>query len=191
MMSDDIADYRKHIAACGVCQQAMADQLDQLDLTAETIGALCLEGKQRLQVVAGVILDRKIHNIAAQQKKWKHEGRLRMMVFEVGKYYRHSGHGDELHILGAVTGSLYHMGPLILVAEEFGSGKPMFVGSDEASAENWSECPPWFVDEENARVLQALVECNDACTRTGCFKCGGSGLIGQRSRCPGQRAHRA
>jgi len=106
------------------------------------------------------------------------------MNFEVGKYYRHAGCSEELHIIGAVTGSIYHMGPVILVAEEFGNGAPLFVGADETSAENWTECPPWVVDEKHSRVFQAILKVNDTCVRHGCSYCGGSGLtVGPRSQC--------
>ena len=109
------------------------------------------------------------------------------MIFEVGKYYKHPT-GSSMKILGAVTGSIYHMGPLILVAEDFGDGKPSFVGADKTSAENWTECAPWIVDEKHSRVLQAPEGVNDECTRTGCPKCGGSGRVGSTELwhlCPG------
>lgn len=79
------------------------------------------------------------------------------MRFEVGKYYRHVGRPDyELHVLGAVTGSIYHMGPVILVTEGLGEGTPGFVGSSEAAAENWAECAPWVIDKKKAAVSSAV-----------------------------------
>lgn len=59
------------------------------------------------------------------------------MVFEIGKYYKHSG-GGYLHILGEIKTTMWFD---CFVAEEAGHGnselKP--VGKDETSAQNWSE----------------------------------------------------
>jgi len=118
------------------------------------------------------------------------------MKFEVGKYYRHSNPCvAQLHVMGAVTGSVYHMGPVGLVAEEFGTGRvklvgadetsaPRLVGADETSAENWSECAPWVVNEEEGNVYEAIEEINDVCANHGCVYCGGSGFqVSPRSKC--------
>ena len=107
------------------------------------------------------------------------------MNFEVGKYYKHANPCvPSMKILGAVTGSVYTMGPLTLVAESFGDGKASFVGADETSAENWSECAPWVVNEKEANVFEAVEEINDACANHGCMYCGGSGFqFGPRSKC--------
>ena len=64
------------------------------------------------------------------------------MKFEIGKYYEHTT-GKKLHIItGYKRGeSVMSMGPG-LVAEE-PDGGIVLVGSDEESAMNHTETPPW------------------------------------------------
>jgi hypothetical protein len=57
------------------------------------------------------------------------------MVFEIGKYYKHSG-GGVMHIIGAVKTTLYGW---CLIAEEHGSASLKPIGRDEDAAQNWSE----------------------------------------------------
>jgi len=57
------------------------------------------------------------------------------MVFEIGKYYKHSG-GGMMHIVSAGKTTLYGW---CLIAEEHGGCNLLPVGSDETAAQNWSE----------------------------------------------------
>jgi hypothetical protein len=57
------------------------------------------------------------------------------MVFEIGKYYRHSG-GGIMHIVGGAKTTMYGW---CLIAEEQASSNLKPVGSDETSAQNWRE----------------------------------------------------
>ena len=59
-----------------------------------------------------------------------------MIVFEIGKFYQHSG-GGKLHILGELDTTMW--GKLCLIAEEDGDSILRPVGKDEASAFNWQE----------------------------------------------------
>lgn len=57
------------------------------------------------------------------------------MVFEVGKFYRHTG-GQELAILGELETTMYGK---CLVAETNKSGNFMPVGRDESATQNYTE----------------------------------------------------
>jgi len=57
------------------------------------------------------------------------------MVFNVGKYYKHTA-GTMIHIIGAAKTTLYGW---TLLAEEAGYGNFKPIGQDESSAVNWME----------------------------------------------------
>jgi hypothetical protein len=59
------------------------------------------------------------------------------MVFEVGKYYKHTG-GGYLHILCEAETTMW-MDPLIAESAGHGDGRLVPVGKDEAAAVNWTE----------------------------------------------------
>ena len=57
------------------------------------------------------------------------------MIFEIGKYYRHSG-GGVMHIVSSAKTTMYGW---CLIAEEHGISNLKPVGSDEVSSQNWTE----------------------------------------------------
>jgi hypothetical protein len=58
------------------------------------------------------------------------------MVFEIGKYYRHTGGGGVMHIVSGAKTTQYGW---CLIAEEHGYPNLLPIGSDEQSAVNWKE----------------------------------------------------
>ena len=60
------------------------------------------------------------------------------VVFEVGKYYKHSGGDGFLRIICKAKTTMWND---TLIAEEGGGSSGLrAVGKDETSAENWTEC---------------------------------------------------
>jgi len=59
------------------------------------------------------------------------------MVFELGKFYKHSGAVEMMHMIAVVDKPIMWFGPTMIAEHTDGSLTPC--GMDEASAENWSE----------------------------------------------------
>lgn len=82
------------------------------------------------------------------------------MKFEVGKFYN-NGSGRVLHILAEVSNCTGYFNPCF-VAEEPGNTGFLPVGTDDVSAEGWSEIPSheyyqvWLVGNEESEELQKL-----------------------------------
>ena len=67
------------------------------------------------------------------------------MVFENGKYYRHIGTGELLHIVGAVNTTMYGN---CLVGESNRNFNLLPIGTDESNAENWVESTKYCWDRD-------------------------------------------
>ncbi len=82
------------------------------------------------------------------------------MRFEVGKFYRHSGNAAPLHILCEVPVSTAYFAPTLLAEDTEGEWQP--VGTDETSAENWTEIPSteyyavWYAANPDSDELRRL-----------------------------------
>jgi hypothetical protein len=59
------------------------------------------------------------------------------MVFELGKFYKHSGAVEMMHMIAVVDKPIMWFGPTLIAEHPSGELRP--VGMDETSAQNYKE----------------------------------------------------
>jgi len=59
------------------------------------------------------------------------------VIFELGKFYKHSGAVEMMHMIAVAESPIMWMGPTLIAEHTDGSLSPC--GMDEVSAQNWEE----------------------------------------------------